>query len=270
LRAQHPQRFVTAFVGVIDPVTQRCTYANAGHPAPYVRAHDGTLRQTREHGFPLGLDFSQRLGVDEIVVEPGSLFVLYTDGLTESTHDLIEGEARLETAVRELDAANDGNLAEQVHDAVLGVHARDDVAILVIRAQAAPPLRRWRFDPIWNDVARRVQHELREELRRSGLPPAHYAEVELVFSELLGNAIRYAPGTIEVIAQHRAGAFVLHALDRGPGYLFRPRLPPDLYSEFGRGLFLISRLSDAFTVERRAGGGSHARVEFATYGRPST
>jgi anti-sigma regulatory factor (Ser/Thr protein kinase) len=40
-------------------------------------------------------------------------------------------------------------------------------------------------------------------------------------------------------------------------------LPPDLYSESGRGLFLVSTLTDDFHVTKRLNGGSHARAVVA-------
>ena len=67
------------------------------------------------------------------------------------------------------------------------------------------------------------------------------------------------PGAADVILERRNGDYVLHVLDKGPGFHFSPRLPPDLYSEYGRGLFLVSRLARDFTVERRAGTG-HACI----------
>src|SRR6202011_3196992 len=96
LRAQHPDRFVTAFVGVIDPVTQQCTYANAGHPGPYLRLPDGAVVQIHGGGIPLGLDLATSIDVQQFVLSPGSMLVLYTDGLIEATRDVLEGEQRLE------------------------------------------------------------------------------------------------------------------------------------------------------------------------------
>jgi anti-sigma regulatory factor (Ser/Thr protein kinase) len=49
-------------------------------------------------------------------------------------------------------------------------------------------------------------------------------------------------------------------LDRGPGFEFAARLPPDVFSESGRGLFLIATLAEDLHVVRRPDGGSHARV----------
>jgi anti-sigma regulatory factor (Ser/Thr protein kinase) len=258
LRSQYPDRFVTAFVGVLDPVTQMCSYANAGHPAPLLRLADGSLQQPSGHNAPLGLGLQQNIDVHHVTLAPGALFVLYTDGLIESTKDVLEGEARLESAMRNVDSAP--GVAHRLHDIVLASHSRDDVAVLAIAIEETAPARRWRFDPIWPDVARRVRDELREQLEGARFAPDRMIDVELTFAELMGNAIRYAPGTVEMILVRQDGHLVLHLLDKGPGFHFSPRLPSDLYSEFGRGLFLISQLVSDFTVERRPGGGSHARI----------
>jgi serine phosphatase RsbU (regulator of sigma subunit)/anti-sigma regulatory factor (Ser/Thr protein kinase) len=271
LQAQYPDRFATAFLAVLDPVTQRCTFANAGHPQPLIRRADGTLAALAGRGTPLGLGFGAPLNVQvaDIALEPGSLLVLYTDGLTESTHDVVEGEERLERALRDAEAARSPYVARYLHDAVLGGSAADDVAILVVGVRDGTPVRSWRFDPAWNDVARRVRDELIDDLRAAGFDHERRTNVELVFAELVSNAVRYAPGTIELILERSDDRIVLHVLDRGPGYRVNPNLPSDLYSEFGRGLFLVGSFADRFVVERRPGGGSHARITFTrTSGGP--
>jgi anti-sigma regulatory factor (Ser/Thr protein kinase) len=88
-------------------------------------------------------------------------------------------------------------------------------------------------------------------------------DVEFVFAELIGNALRHAPGTVELILEVHDDRVVLHLLDKGPGFAFIPRLPSDLYSEAGRGVFLIAQFASSFTVDRRPGGGSHARITFS-------
>ncbi len=37
LKTEHPDTFVTAFVGVLDPISWTLTYASAGHPSPLLR-----------------------------------------------------------------------------------------------------------------------------------------------------------------------------------------------------------------------------------------
>jgi PAS domain S-box-containing protein len=55
LRREHPEVFVTAFLGVCDLVMNRLTYVNAGHPPPFVREADGTVTRLESAGVPLGL-----------------------------------------------------------------------------------------------------------------------------------------------------------------------------------------------------------------------
>ncbi|HEY0395082.1 MAG TPA: SpoIIE family protein phosphatase [Candidatus Elarobacter sp.] len=259
LRSQFPDRYVTAFAAVLDPVTQSCSYANAGHPAPFVRYADGTLHQPQGRNAPLGLGLQQRIDVHHMSLPPGALFVLYTDGLTESTKNVIEGEARLESVLRAEPARGPG-VARRIHDEVLGGQSRDDVAVLTVAVEESLPARRWRFDPMWKDASRRVRDELRAELSAAGFAEERLFDAEVILSEVIGNALRYAPGTIDLMLVRRNDRAVLHVLDLGPGFQFSARLPFDLYSEFGRGLFLISQLAFDFSVERRPGGGSHARI----------
>jgi anti-sigma regulatory factor (Ser/Thr protein kinase) len=87
---------------------------------------------------------------------------------------------------------------------------------------------------------------------------------ELVFGELLGNVVRYAPGPIEVMFDWSEPVPVLHVLDRGPGFTLMPRLPSDLLSERGRGLFIVWSLAEDFNVTERLDGGSHARAVLGT------
>ncbi len=261
LQAQFPGRYATAFVGVLDSVTQRCTYASAGHPPPLVRLADGSIHAAASHGCLLGLPVDAPMVVDEISVPAGAVMVLYTDGLTESTHDVLAGEQRLETVLRELDPQQTANIAEHIYANVVGGHARDDIAILALRVGSLPALPQWRFDPRWPDVVQRVRDSFRAEFP-GVLAVERLFDVEMVLSELFANCLRHAPGTIEVIAEKQPNAFVLHVLDRGPGYTVDAHLPGDLFSESGRGLFLISQLSDDFAVARRPGGGNHARITF--------
>ena len=83
---------------------------------------------------------------------------------------------------------------------------------------------------------------------------------EMVFGELVSNTVRYAPGTVEVIVDWTSPDPVLHVLDNGSGFRHISILPPDLLSESGRGLFIISALTHDFRVSLGAKGGSHARA----------
>lgn len=119
----------------------------------------------------------------------------------------------------------------------------------------------WSFDPRWEDAAERVRTEIRRALEAHHRADA-ILRLDMIYAELVSNAIRHAPGTIEIAVecQNSGGDVTLHVLDRGPGYRLDPHLPSDIFSECGRGLFIISTFADGFIVEERRDGGSHARI----------
>jgi len=261
LRAEEPERFVTAFVGVIEPLVRTLTFASAGHPTPFVRRFDGMLEPLRAVGLPLGLRAAHDAQTVTIPLERGMLLVLYTDGLIEATRDVEEGEARLRRAIAAVATDAGAHPAQAIHDAVLGAAtARDDVAILTVAVREEPAAMRWSFDVRDVAAAIAVRRAFSGTLAAGGYDEERLTAAETILSELLGNALRYAPGPVDVLLAWDGRHPVLHVLDRGPGFQFAPKLPSDVYAEGGRGLFLIAALSDAFSVARRPEQGSHARV----------
>lgn len=101
-----------------------------------VRA-DGTADYLEVRGRGIGFPLPGSESVLEDTLYEGDLLMLYTDGLTESKRDPIEGEARLvKTAraharrpVREIPGA----VAEDMHTVIL--HADDTLALAVRRAE---------------------------------------------------------------------------------------------------------------------------------------
>lgn len=88
----------TCVYAVYDPVSGRCTAASAGHPPPAVVGPDGRAAYLRINpGPPLGVG-GLPFEATEVEVAPGSVLVLYTDGLIEGgAADLDEGMAGLLT-----------------------------------------------------------------------------------------------------------------------------------------------------------------------------
>ena len=131
LRSQAPERFVTAWVGVFDPVWSTLACAGAGHPPPLVRSAGGRVEPLPAGGLPLGLrergtDVTRNLDLTE-----NDTLLLYTDGLIEAGRDVIAGERALAEALRDADV--EAAPAQAIHDGVLrGAGASDDVALLVV------------------------------------------------------------------------------------------------------------------------------------------
>ncbi|MER6217657.1 MULTISPECIES: SpoIIE family protein phosphatase [unclassified Streptomyces] len=118
---------------VVDPAAGRCTVTRAGHPPPVLALPDGTVRiLDTPPGVPLGVG-GIAFTPTEAEVPPGSLLVLYTDGLIEARGcDLDERLAQLAQLLadpqRQLDHVCDSLISHLVPAA-----ADDDIALLVAR-----------------------------------------------------------------------------------------------------------------------------------------
>ncbi|MFN2460778.1 MAG: PP2C family protein-serine/threonine phosphatase [Candidatus Velthaea sp.] len=123
----------TALVAILDPVTLTMACATAGHPRPLLCAPDGTVTEPFTLAAPpLGLHALSDVVVETAVLPRGSLLVLYTDGLTESTRSLDEGERRVRAALAQAAVRQAERPAAAIRDAVLFDGSRDDVAILTL------------------------------------------------------------------------------------------------------------------------------------------
>ncbi|MBC5826804.1 MAG: SpoIIE family protein phosphatase [Candidatus Eremiobacteraeota bacterium] len=139
LRRENPDAIATAFVGVLQVSDGQLFYANAGHPPALLRTADGTVVELQEgQGLPLGLRGNdEKHGVSKLL--PDCLLVLYTDGLTEATRNLFEGERLLRTALAGAEIVTVPKPAEFLRSTVLTEGSTDDVAILTLQFHPAGP-----------------------------------------------------------------------------------------------------------------------------------
>lgn len=81
--------FVTIFYGVLDPVGEILTYANAGHNPPYLlNAHNhGVTRCLLRTGMPLGIFEGPTWEQKEVQITAEDLLILYTDGVTDAENE---------------------------------------------------------------------------------------------------------------------------------------------------------------------------------------
>lgn len=93
-----PDKFITFFAGVLNNLTNKFTYINAGHNPPIHinNAHD--VNQLTEGGLILGfLEDSISYSIGEVELKSGDMICMFTDGVTEAqdTHNNEYGEEQL-------------------------------------------------------------------------------------------------------------------------------------------------------------------------------
>ncbi|MFE0515650.1 SpoIIE family protein phosphatase [Streptomyces sp. NPDC058964] len=126
----------------LDPAHGRAVMARAGHPPPLLRRPDGRVRVLDLAGGPLlGIDAEATYPTTEVDFSPGSVLVLYTDGLIESPGvDIEDALADLgELLARIGDQPLEQLADELVRHSVAARDRVDDVAVLLLRARECEP-----------------------------------------------------------------------------------------------------------------------------------
>ncbi|MCS0605433.1 SpoIIE family protein phosphatase [Streptomyces sp. LP11] len=121
----------------LDPARGRAVMARAGHPPPLLRRPDGRVRVLDLAGGPLlGIDAAAVYPTTEVALAPGSVLVLYTDGLVESPGvDIEDALVNLGGLLSEAGDQPLESLADEILRHSAAARERlDDVAVLLLRA----------------------------------------------------------------------------------------------------------------------------------------
>jgi serine phosphatase RsbU (regulator of sigma subunit)/GAF domain-containing protein len=131
--------FVSVFYAVWEPASGRIAYANGGHNPPMMFEEGARCCFLEEHGIVLGVQSGIEYGTHSLTLDPGSLLVLYTDGVTEATNRRGEffGAQRLEALILGAADRNAQGLAEtiatRVSDFCAEPDLRDDLTAVILR-----------------------------------------------------------------------------------------------------------------------------------------
>ncbi|PWI41661.1 SpoIIE family protein phosphatase/ATP-binding protein [Streptomyces sp. ICBB 8177] len=231
----------TCLYATYDPASRRCVIARAGHPPPAVVHPDGRVEFAEvPAGPPLGLAVLP-FETTEVFLEEGSRLVLYTDGLVENRDEDIDvGLERLRGVLAEGERTPD-ETCSAVLDSLLPAHQRDDIALLVARTRVLRPdqIADWEVpsDPA---AVGTVRADVTRKLEEWGLEDLAFT-TELILSELITNAIRYATGPIRVrlLRDRRLTCEVSDTSSTAPHLRYAAST-----DEGGRGLFLVAQFAE--------------------------
>jgi serine phosphatase RsbU (regulator of sigma subunit)/anti-sigma regulatory factor (Ser/Thr protein kinase) len=247
LRHLEPGRTATVIYLVLDPHGGGLTVATAGHPPPVIQPLGGDPELLELAGsVPLGATRHIRYEDTELELEPGSLLVLYTDGLVERTGESLEdGLERLVATVRVGDDDLE-HLGDSLIDALLPTGAgTDDAALLMARAMPLGDSILARFDAEIESipVMRRL---LSRWLDEAGATQRDIEDLTLASAEAAANSIEHAyglaPGIVELQAStNGADRVTVEIRDFG-------NWRPPRGTHRGRGLFLMEGLADDVEV----------------------
>jgi serine phosphatase RsbU (regulator of sigma subunit)/anti-sigma regulatory factor (Ser/Thr protein kinase) len=263
--------FATCLYAVLDPVSGRLRYANAGHNVPYVHTSEG-VTELRATGMPLGLMPAMAYEEKETILQPGQEMLLHSDGLAEAhapdgdmfgfprLSSLVGGQARgealIDVLLSELDQFT-GDGWEQEDDITLVTVARASVA----RTDGTDAQVLDEFSlPSIPGSEREAMDRVAAAVAGVGMTNPQLDRLRTSVAEAIMNAIEHGnhnvpelPVTVRVIATKQA--VTVEVVDCGGEAPITAIDPPDLEAKLagrqtprGWGLFLIKNMVDEMTV----------------------
>jgi PAS domain S-box-containing protein len=233
---------ITCVYAVYDPASNRLSLASAGHALPVVAKPEGQVEVLTAHvGAPLGLADRQS-AVSEFTLPAGSTLAFHTSAPADGGEHGDQAPAFLTRAMRSAAGAPLARLRDQVaEESPESWSSSRGAVVLFARTQRLDEnhISTWDLpsDPAVVATARSL---VQRQLADWGLEETAFV-TELVASELVTNAIRYAEGPIHmriIRDQHALICEVSDATTTAPHLRYARS-----GDEGGRGLYLIAQLT---------------------------
>lgn len=215
------------------------SWARAGHLPP-ILVREGRATALMGAGGPMVGLVSSRRESQELLLSPGDVLVLYTDGLIERrARPMRAGLERLLEICDDLGVFDAAGIGERLL-VELGEEPEDDIALVVLRVpvpgEPGPPAggtrsRRWQLPGEATSIPR-ARGLTRQVCDLWGLPQGRQSE--LVVSELVANAVLHGHGTVSLHVREAPGrALRIEVGDANPTPPRRVDGHPDRTGGFG-------------------------------------
>jgi two-component system, OmpR family, sensor histidine kinase MtrB len=114
--------------------------------------------------------------------------------------------------------------------------------------------RRWNLNKNDFSAARAARQEFAEYIREQATQTSDVSGAEIIFGELVGNALRHGREPISVTLERQDSRVMLEVSDCGGGFaldlLFAANRATDAFNESGRGLQIVVDLARTLQVQR--------------------
>lgn len=257
-------RFITAFIGLLDTAGHKLRYHSAGQaPILQFASAQGECVQYGPTTFPLAaMPAAAPRAAVEMAFAPGDVLVLLSDGIYEYANAEGEmfGEQRVAgiVAAHRFDSTREiaGHLLAALGQFAQGAPQEDDITLLLVKREMPAATRAFRrsFDSIPATVDFR-----REFFAANGIPDSLAYAVDFTIEELFTNMVKYGNmSTEDVQIEFRGAGPAVHVLMVDPGAdRFDVTEAPDVdvsrtaaeRRPGGLGLHLIRRLVDSIDYE---------------------
>lgn len=202
-------RFITAFIGVLDPATHRLSFHSGGQgPILVYRAATDAWERHRPTSFPMGaMEVTSVRPAMTLALGPGDIVLLASDGIAEYENG--DGEPYGDERVCEAVAGHRdepasvivGALLDAVRAFAAGAPQDDDMTAVVVRRQGPAAGKgdgrraiRRAFARTFDSLPQMVEFTA-ELFARLAIDPRHRPTADLVIEELFTNMVKYGTGS---------------------------------------------------------------------------
>ena len=241
----------TMLYAVLDPEAGTLRFASAGHPPPLILSlPNHTSFAEGRPGSPLGTVTFPSFEESVIALEPGSVVLLYTDGLVERPDvPLSDGMDALAAAAAGTDDTAD--LCRTLPSRVLNGGSADDIALLAVRLEGMSSETLSLTLPAESRSLATLRRVLGRWLKAAGAGETEIYETLVAVGEASANAIAHAypagDASFEVEAGRLGADLEVIVRDFGKWRAARGE-------ERRRGLTLMEQLMDEVTIEKEPEG----------------
>ncbi len=261
--------FVTCLMILLDPITGKVIFANAGHNLPYHQSAQG-VEERRVSGMPLGLLSGMDYQEAEIIMQPGENLLLLSDGLVEGHNEQREmfGLDRINAILSKSDNGDGiiGTLMTAFKEFSGPEHEQeDDITLVTITRLSLPASETGseadqilgEFDiPSEPGNERIAAGKVLEAVQGIDFTETRLKQLETAVAEATMNAMEhgnhYDPDKpVSILVLRREHQLVIRIRDLGGGKPIPEAVTPDidaklagLQSPRGWGLFLIHNMVD--------------------------
>lgn len=259
-------RFITAFVGILDAGTHTMRFHSGGQgPILHFRAALGACARYKPTSFPLGaMRLSTLRPAVTLAMQPGDILLLLSDGIYEY-HDAGGeqfGETRVEEIVRLHHGESMAQLSASLMDAVqafaAGAPQDDDMTVVLVKRDAAPTGIHRSFERSFDSIES-IFAFTADAFARQDIAPEFLPVVDLAVEELFTNMVKYstmsrAAVRIDLAKVDGGVEVTLTDYDVEPFDVTKApdadiELPIEQRKPGGLGLHLIRRLVDCIEYE---------------------
>ena len=258
-------RFITAFIGVLNPATHELRFQSGGQGPIFIfRAATSTWDRYRPTSFPLGaMPLANARPALATRLMPGDILVVVSDGVYE--YENANGEQFGEKRVHEMIARARGasmnarvdELRAAVEEFAGGAPQEDDMTAVLLRRDDESTVRA-SFPRSLESISSMVRFT-DDAFSRCRIDPALRPSVELAVEELFTNMIKYGTGStadVHVVLTRELQGVELTLIDQDVEAFDVTRAPEvdigapiEQRTPGGLGLHLIRNMAESVTYE---------------------